>query len=282
MLSSSVTQPSQQLGGLYPKSRVTWSLSDAQQQLEDEQLSAPTVDSGSDVVREPRVACTGHQPCSDAAPTNCSSTEDDAAQQNSSLCNITLLGGPNEALLSEVSWCASAAASKHTAAHVAAGKGPEATPAPKPPPAPAAAACPVAHQPMTLAAAPAASAVPPLKLLQALPLSAVPAAAPAAAPTQLPRASYQLTDSLGSRLLVCLADVDGGCAQPNSAAAATTGLPLQAAAEQQPWTQNTARALRRTQQEVAELCVAGGLPLPAERAYCFDLVGTLVSCEHQI
>uniref|UniRef100_A0A383WJ26 Uncharacterized protein n=1 Tax=Tetradesmus obliquus TaxID=3088 RepID=A0A383WJ26_TETOB len=126
---------------------------------------------------------------------------------------------------------------------------------------------------MTSAAAPAASAVPPLKLLQALPLSAVPAAAPAAAPTQLPRASYQLTDSLGSRLLVCLADVDGGCAQPNSAAAATTGLPLQAAAEQQPWTQNTARALRRTQQEVAELCVAGGLPLPAERAYCFDLVG---------
>jgi hypothetical protein len=24
---------------------------------------------------------------------------------------------------------------------------------------------------------------------------------------------------------------------------------------------------------VAELCAAGGLPLPAERAYCFDLVG---------
>lgn len=48
-----------------------------------------------------------------------------------------------------------------------------------------------------------------------------------------------------------------------------------------PWTQNTARALRRTQQEVAELFAAQGLQLPDERAYCFDLVGTRAARGHQ-
>lgn len=41
-----------------------------------------------------------------------------------------------------------------------------------------------------------------------------------------------------------------------------------------PWTQNTARALRRAQHEVVDIFAAQGLPPPSERGYCFDLVGT--------
>jgi hypothetical protein len=151
-----------------------------------------------------------------------------------------------------------------------------------PPVAAAAAAQPVAGQTSLLhhtsavsaAATAVPAAVPPLKLLQALPLSAAAATGAATAPTHPARASYQLTDSHGALDFVTPADGNNSArALPNSAAA-TAGLLLQAAAEQQqPWTQNTARALRRTQQEVAELCAARWLPLPGERAYCFGLVG---------
>lgn len=58
--------------------------------------------------------------------------------------------------------------------------------------------------------------------------------------------------------------------QPTHASAAGARA---AAGVEAPWTQNTARALRRAQQDVVDLCRARGLPLPAERAYCFDLVG---------
>jgi hypothetical protein len=133
------------------------------------------------------------------------------------------------------------------------------------------------------AATPITAVVPPLKLGQALPgatSTVATAAAAASSPAQPVRVSYQLSDSHGALHFVSLAEVadaNSTAAGPHPASAAATTAAgrtvMQASSEQQPWTQNTARALRRTQQEVAELCAAGGLPLPAERAYCFDLVG---------
>jgi uncharacterized protein GlcG (DUF336 family) len=134
------------------------------------------------------------------------------------------------------------------------------------------------------AAASISAAVPPLKLLQALPGATSAATAAVTSPAQPARVSYQLSDSHGALHLVTSAeeaDAHSIATGPYPASAAATAAArhsaLQAAAEQPPWTQNTARALCRTQQEVAELCAAGGLPLPAERAYCFDLVGTLLT-----
>lgn len=59
-------------------------------------------------------------------------------------------------------------------------------------------------------------------------------------------------------------------AVPAIAAAAAAAVAISEA----PWTQNTARALRRVQQEVKELFAAQGLPPSAEKPMCFDLVGT--------